>query len=124
MKIQAVILDFDGVINDSTIKGLERIVQIARDAGHKIPDNIDQTLRKNWGIHGTKLIEICFGLDPVASQTLYRKWEKVDATQFFPLVKGAEEALISLRCALKLKVGMLTNRNRENLLVRYLTITA
>lgn len=115
-KIKAVICDFDGVINDSAQKGLERVVQVARVAGYEIPSNIDQALRQNWGMHGTKLIETCFGLNPTTSQALYKKWEEMDARLFFPLVKGAKDALAILKYIKHLRVGMLTSRNRENLM--------
>lgn len=114
-RFSAVICDFDGVINQSTQKGLARIIKIARQAGHSIPNGIRQRLKEKWGTHGTKLIEICFDLDQATSQALYKKWEEVDTTLFLPLVKGVKNALAELKRNRKLRVGMLTSRNRKNL---------
>ena len=114
--LQAIIFDFDGVINDSGKPGLERIIQIVRDAGHNIPDGVERTLRHEWGTHGTKLIEVCFGLNPGTSQELYKEWERIDATQFFPLVADAKKTLAVLKDEMNLKIGILTSRNRQNLL--------
>lgn len=114
-KVRAVILDFDGVINDSGQKGLERIVQIVRQAGHDVPRGIIRMLKNAWGTHGARLIEVCFNLDPTISRALYKEWERMDATLFFPLVKGSKIALTKLKHRKKLKIGMLTSRNRENL---------
>lgn len=113
--LRAVIFDFDGVINDSTGLGLERVIEIVGAAGHKIPPDIRRRLIQMWGTHGTKLIETAFELDAKTSEELYKEWERIDATEFFPLVTGAKNVLHNLKTDLNLKVGMLTSRNRQNL---------
>lgn len=111
-----IIFDFDGVINDSAGPGLERIIQLASKAGHEIPQDIRARLLKHWGTHGTKLLKIAFGLDDKSSGTLYREWERVDATNYFPLIPSAKRTLQNLKSELGLKMGMLTSRNRQNLM--------
>lgn len=114
--LQAVIFDFDGVINDSGEPGLERIIEIVTTAGHEIPQDIRERLRSLWGTHGTKLIEIAFCLDSKTSDKIYREWERIDATRFFPLVADSKETLVTLKNEMNLKIAMLTSRNRQNLL--------
>ncbi len=118
MKIRAVIFDFDGVINDSASqkRGGKRIVRIVEHSGYKIPKGIYKTLKSNWGLDGKKLVEVCFGLDSETARKIYREWERVDATDFFPLIPGAKSVLEKLKSA-GLRVFMLTSRNRENLMV-------
>ena len=115
--LQAVIFDFDGVIyNSATGLGLERIIAIVTATGHKVPQDIRTKLERLWGTPGVELIETAFGLDSKTSQKLNKEWERVDTTSFFPLVTNAEEILATLKHEVNLKLGILTNRNRQNLL--------
>lgn len=114
--LRAVILDFDGVINNSGEPGLERIMEIVATAGHNIPTDIRARLKRLWGTHGTKLLETAFELDAETSEKLYKEWEYVDATQFFPLITGSEETIANLKNELNLQIAMLTSRNRQNLI--------
>lgn len=110
------ILDFDGVTYDSTGPGLDRIVGVVAAAGHKIPPDIRRRLAQMWGTNGTKLIETAFELDAQTSEKLYKEWERIDATEFFPLITDAKNLLHDLKAGLNLKIGMLTSRNRQNLM--------
>ena len=114
--LRTVIFDFDGVINDSVKLGIERITKLAAAAGHKIPEDIRERLPRHWGIYGPKMIKAIFDIDDKASNELYKEWERVDATDFFPLILNAKETIQYLRNGLNLKIGMLTSRNRQNLM--------
>jgi HAD superfamily hydrolase (TIGR01549 family) len=117
MKTRAVIFDFDGVINDSSApkSGMKRIIEVVRRDGHEIPRDIYKRLGGSWGEHGGNLIEICFDLDPETAKIIYREWEKMDAIDLFPLVRGAKRVLEKLKFQ-GIKIFLLTNRNRKNLM--------
>src|SRR3989344_1017157 len=99
MPIRAVILDFDGVIYGSgTLDGAgKRVVRIVKNQGHKIPRDIYRKLKNNWGTSGTKMIEVCFGLDSEVAKEIYREWEKVDKTTLYPLIGESKEVIKKLR---------------------------
>lgn len=117
MKIQAVILDFDGVINDSASQkmGGKRIIEIVKRAGREIPKDIRKRLKTNWGLYGPKMIGLSFDLNPETAGKIYEEWERIDSTQFFPLVPRSKQTLKKLKSS-QIKVFLLTSRNRENLM--------
>ena len=116
MPIRAVILDFDGVIYaSSTLGGAgKRIVEIIKNHGHKVPEDIYEKLKNNWGSGGTKMIETCFGLDSEVAKKIYREWEKIDKNKFYTLIGDPKQVIKKLE-SWQIKVLLLTNRNRENL---------
>src|SRR3989344_3453604 len=98
MAIRAVILDFDGVINDSASLNSagKRLVKIVRDSGHKIPEDIRAKLKNNWGMYGPKIIKISFGLDLKIAEKIYVEWEKIDQIKPLPLVRGSKQVMETL----------------------------
>ncbi|MBI2626871.1 MAG: HAD family hydrolase [Parcubacteria group bacterium] len=126
MEKEALIFDFDGVINDSGKPGCERIIEIVRRDCHRVPNNIwerftgiwdsngVQVKEGAWGHPGVEMMTMAFDLDPETAGFLYKEWERIDATSFFPLVDGAAEILEVLRSS-GFNICMLTSRNRDNL---------
>lgn len=127
MKIRAVIYDFDGVINDSAHKGAERIIDIVQRFGHSIPPDIwekftgiwdtqgKQTQKGTWGLPGAIMIERAFNISQTESENIYEEWERIDAMDLLPLIKGAIETLSFLKRQGFVQL-MLTSRNKENLI--------
>lgn len=115
MKVQAVIFDFDGVIIDSTHRGMERAIQIAEKWGLKMPADIRRHLKENWHMPGAQLIETCLKLDSETAHKFYQEWETIDSSRPLPLVKGSVEILRKLG-ARGFKIFLLTSRNRKNLM--------
>lgn len=112
MKIQAVILDFDGVILDSCTEGMEKIIEIVGANGFAIPPNIRSTLKDNWGKTPAKALEISFGLDPQTSREISKRWGELSPLS---LVAGAENVLSTLKFIKKMKLGLLTSRDWTSL---------
>jgi|SRR3989344_4494285 len=115
MPVKAVILDWDGVIYGSANREAENVlINIVKQHNHKIPDNIYERLKNNWGNGGGKPIETSFGLDPKTAQELYHKWEDYDLTHFYPLIDEPERIITKLK-SWNIRVSLLTNRYRKNL---------
>ena len=127
VKYNCLIFDFDGVVNDSGKPGCERIIEIVRNDGRHIPDDIwerftgvwgsngSQIKEGAWGHQGVEMMMLAFDLDRETADRLYKEWERIDATSFFPLVDSAAEILEVLRSS-GFNICILTSRNRENLL--------
>ncbi|MBI2669848.1 MAG: HAD family hydrolase [Candidatus Yanofskybacteria bacterium] len=117
MPIRAVILDFDGVIYGSgTLQGAgKRVVEIVKTWGYKIPGDVYEKLKNNWGTDGIKMIEICFCLDSEVAKEIYLEWERIDKTELYPLIRNSKEVIKKLRLQ-QMKVLLLTNRQRKNLM--------
>jgi|SRR3989344_164911 len=127
MRIKAVILDFDGVIyNSSKLDSASKIIfQIIRNYGRKIPRDVYKKLKNNWGLNGPRFIEICFGLDPKIAKEIYREWEWMNKKNPYPLVLGSKQVIKRLKLR-QIKVLLLTNRRKENLtkLLNYFKLIA
>ena len=84
MKIRSVILDFDGVIyNSSNLKiASKKVIQVVKRHGYKIPEDIYEKLKDNWGRGGEKSVAACFGLDLEIAEKIYQEWEEFDTNHF------------------------------------------
>lgn len=117
MPTRAVILDFDGVVYNSSgwKRNGKRVVQIVKRCGYKIPRNILKKFERNSGYDGIKMIRNSFDLDTEAAEKIYREWERVDEIKFLPLIRGSKQVLEKLGLCQE-KVILLTSRNRKNLM--------
>ena len=115
-RIDSVIFDFDGVINDSATieRAGNRIIEIVRKNNIFVPDNILEIFRKHWGIRGTDLLVISFNISKERAEEIYRQWEKEDVQNPHPLIEESGEVLNRLKKGYLLSI--LTNRNRENVM--------
>lgn len=107
-------MDFDGVVNDSFQEGLRRIRNLC--AIHEIPfgPRERKTLTELWGLPGVDLFVRTFDITQKRAERIYKEWERLDLADPVPLVNGAREALFWLRRN-AFKTGLLTSRNRQNI---------
>src|SRR3989344_3948004 len=113
-KIRALILDFDGVVNDSFHEGLRRIRNLC--AIEEI--SFGRTQRKNltelWGLPGKELLMQGLGIPEALADAMYPAWERLDLADPIPLIPGAKETLLWLRRN-DFRTALLTSRNRQNI---------
>ncbi len=114
MKIQAVIFDFDGPINDSFREGLRRIEVLC--GINKIEFNREkrQRLIRLWGKPGIELLEEGLGISKELAEKIYSQWEVWDFISPIPLIPGARETLRWNRKQKILNI-LLTSRNKQNI---------
>lgn len=114
MKIQAVIFDFDGPINDSFREGLRRIEVLC--GINKIEFNRErrQRLIRLWGKPGIGLLEEGLGISNELAREIYPQWEVWDLIVPIPLILGAREMLYWNRKN-KILNTLLTSRNKKNI---------
>lgn len=116
-KINSIVFDFDGVINDSATieRAGNRIIEIVRRNDIFVPENILDIFRKHWGIRGIDLLMISFNISEERAEEIYRLWEREGVKNPYPLIEGAENVLRKLRKQGYL-LSILTNRNRKNVM--------
>lgn len=114
MDTRGVLLDFDGVINDSFREGLRRIKVICALHDVEFTRNTRAKLTALWGLPGVQLFMQGLGMNEDLAERLYIAWEKYDKTDPIPLVPGAREVLVWLRRN-GFTQALITSRNRKNL---------
>lgn len=115
MLVKAVILDYDGVIVDSSREGRKRLFKIMRGRGYEITAEIRQYTKIGWGTNAKKLLKTCFNLNPKTAESIEREWERLDITSPPSLIRGARKTLRALRRA-GFRISILTNRRRPSLM--------
>ncbi len=114
MEIKAVILDFDGVVNDSFAEGMRRIKILA--AVHDIHFGRAERMKLTdlWGLPGIDLLEKGLDISRGLAEAFYPEWERMDLELPNGLVPGAKDVLLWLRRN-ELVSGLLTTRNKQNI---------
>lgn len=117
MPIRAVILDFDGVIyNSSSLEtGGKRVIQIVERWDFNVPRNILKRFKDNLGLGSIKMLRNSFGLSTEVAGKVYREWERIDEIKFFSLIRKSKLVLKKIKSR-QIRVLLLTNRNRKNLM--------
>ena len=114
-KIRGVILDFDGVVNDSFHEGLRRIRNLCAVFDVNFTPASRRKLTELWGLPGVELLKQGLDISEGMAKQLYPAWERIDLADPIPLVPGAKEALLWLRRN-GFTTCLLTSRNRENIM--------
>ncbi len=114
MKIQAVIFDFDGPINDSFREGLRRIEVLCGINKIEFDREVRQRLIRLWGKPGVGLLEEGLGISKELAEKIYPQWEIWDFISPIPLIPGARETLRWNRKQKILNI-ILTSRNKQNI---------
>jgi HAD superfamily hydrolase (TIGR01509 family) len=109
---QAIVFDFDGVLANTYQPGF--IVELARQHGHKIPDDIHERLHLHWGKVGPLFIEESFDLPAEEAAALYATWERHDQDNDVALMDQAAEMVTTL--ADHYKLCILSSRHRTSLI--------
>lgn len=87
--------DIDGTLIDSGKSGLERVLQIAKARNLPITPEIEQGIRRMWGVSPLKLIEAFWPQEDPRS--FFTAWEDLDIMEPHPAFPGTREALEKLR---------------------------
>lgn len=116
MTIRAVLMDFDGPINDSFHEGLERIRILLALEGIDYTPDVRRRLKEHWGLPGRELF--LRAIPDVTTQEhadlLYRKWIVMDQKNPIPLIPGARSVLSWLH-ENNIPIGCVTMRDSEDI---------
>jgi len=110
-----IVSDWDGVLLDSTLKGMERMEAIARlRLGIPLNGTHRKLIKDLWGKVGVKVFEGAFGVSTESAEEMYAELVEWDKREPFKLVEGTHAALhYFLRIGQPMMV--LTSRFRQNI---------